>query len=127
MGCKVMILDEKIKMFLMAEAVSVKLTPLAKSSVRLQDVWEKEELDNLIDKMASNNKSEYKYEISLIRKDKNKKVMVYRRGDEQTKRNMNKEGIDMFKKEITGLLNGTGMKVVGDAKSADWVSIVISA
>lgn len=111
----------------MAEAVSVKLTPLAKSSVRLQDVWEKDELDNLVDKMASNNKSEYKYEISLIRKDKNKKVMVYRRGDEQTKRNMNKEGIDMFKKEITGLLNGTGMKVVGDAKSADWVSIVISA
>ena len=116
-------LNEKLDMFLMGEA-SVKLTPLAKSSIRLQDNWSKQELDDLVANLTKNVKDKMKYEVTLNRKEGT--LGIYRRGDDVLRRNMGKEDVAKFKKEIQAIVKGTGLKIVGDAKSADWVSAIVS-
>lgn len=116
-------LVKKLGEFLMTEA-SVKLTPLAKSSIRLQDVWTKDELDTIVDNLIKNVKGSMKYEVSLDRK--TGKLSIYRKGDDVMKGKMSKDEIKTFLGEIGALVKGTGLKIVGDAKSADWISAIVS-
>lgn len=122
MGCKVMRLDEKLDLFLMSEAVSVKLTPYAKSYIRLQDVWTKDELDTIVTKLAKN-AGDKKYEVTF---GKDGSLAIYRRGDDVVLRKMSPEDKKNLKAEITNLVKGSGLKVTGDAKSADWMSVIVS-
>lgn len=119
-----MMLLEKLDMWLLVEAPA-KLTPLAKSMIRLQDIWTKETLDDLVDGVAKNAKDKKRYEITFSDR-KTGQLAIYRRGDDVLKRNMSKEDIAAFRKEIKDVLKGTGMKIVGDAKSADWASVLIN-
>ena len=116
----------RIEEMLLGEA-AVKLTPLGKSVIPHQDAWTKEEIDSVISKMDTNAGDKMKYEVSLDRKANKKTLTIYRRSDDLVKRKMDKEGIEAFKQEVTGLIKGTGLKVVGDGKSADWVSVIVTA
>lgn len=116
-------------------AASVKLTPYAKSYIRLQNTWTKEELDKVVDDISKNVKNNMKYEINFHGKaskskssfedGKKQTLSIYRRGDDVILKNMDASAKKDFKKEIQDLLKGTDMKVVGDSKSADWMAVLI--
>lgn len=118
----------KIDMFLLSEG-SARLTTYAKSAIRLQDLWTREELDKVVDSITKNVKdSKLKYEISFAKgngKNGKKLLYIFRRDNSLIKRNMSDEDKAQFKSEIEGILKGTGMKIVSDDKAADWISYTI--
>lgn len=124
MGNKIMSIIDKIDMFLLSEG-AVRLTAYAKSAIRLQDDWTKEELDKIVGIVGKNNTDKFTYEITF-NKGKNKDLVIYRRHDSVIKRNMKPEDIDTYKKDVESLLKGTGMKIVGNSNAADWMSFIIA-
>lgn len=114
---------DKLSMYLIGEAVAVKMTPYGKSYIKLQDKYTKEELDQLVDKMASK-AGDYKYEVSFGKGSDRDKLVIYRKS--QIKRGMSPDETKAFRQEITNLIKGTGLRVVGDTKSADWAAVFVS-
>jgi len=122
-------ITKKMDMWLMSEAaMPVKLTPYGKSYIRLQDDWSKEELETLISKLTKNANGK-KYEVSFAKGPEKKlsvsPLIIYRRGDDVVRHKMSDDQVKDFKKEMASLIKGTGLKVVGDGRSADWMSIIV--
>lgn len=114
-------ITSKLDMFLMTEAAVVKMTPYGKSYVKLQTIFSQEELDTILSKMESNAQDKMKYEVSFGKTKDKDKLIIYRKG--LIKKSMSPEDTKAFRQEMTGVLKGTGLKIVGDTKSADWAAV----
>ena len=122
-----MSVTKRIDMLLSEAVAAVKVTPYAKSALRLHPEWTQEELDAAV-KAFAKNAGGNKYEVTFAGKKSgsDKALSIYRRGDDVLKRNMSKDDMAAFKKEIEGVIKGSGYKVVGDGKNADWMAVYVA-
>lgn len=123
-------LFEKIDMFLLSEAkTGVSLSVLAKSSTHKLKGWDKEEIESVVNKMSANVKDDKKYEIAFMWFDKKSEVtplMIYRKDDDVIKRNLDATKKQEYKKDVESVIKGTGLKVSGETKQADWVAFTLT-
>lgn len=128
MECNIMLL-EKIDMFLLAEAKSgAKLTPLGASVVNKLKGISKEDVDKLVAHINSKVNDGKMYEISFDIRDRGDKtpIIINRRGDDVIKNKITPEVHKEYREAVEDFLKGTGFKIVGELKSADWLAFKVS-
>lgn len=130
-------LFDKIDMFLMSEATTgVSLSVLAKSELPKVKGWDKASIDQVVSKMTANVKDDKKYEIAFIKKfdkknypteeDAKVPLVIYRKDDDVIKSKITNDVKTQYKKDVEGVIKGTGMKITGEMKMADWVAFIIA-
>ena len=131
-------LFDKIDMFLMSEAATgVSLSVLAKSELPKVKGWDKASIDQVVNKMTANVKDDKKYEIAFIKKFDKKNypqselvdkipLVIYRKDDDVVKSKITNDAKTQYKKDVEGVIKGTGMKITGEMKMADWVAFIIA-
>lgn len=121
---------EKIDTFLISEAKSgIDLSPLAKSEIgRYAKGWDKDSVKSLVDTINKRITDGMKYEISFVKKDQSEKtpLMIYRKDSDVIKRNITPENLKAYKKAVEEFLKGTGLKIVGEVKVADWLGFKVA-
>jgi hypothetical protein len=123
-----MLLFEKIDMFLLGEAKEgIKLTPLASSMVKKLKGRTKEEIDAIVSEITPKVKDGKMYEISFDRTDKGDKIplIIYRKGNDVIKRTITPEVHKEYRGTVETFLKGTGLKITGEVKSADWLAFKV--
>lgn len=128
MECNIMLLFEKIDMFLLGEAKSgISITPLGLSLLKKLKGITKEDVEKFVSHVNSKVKDGNMYQISFDTRDTGDKtpMIIYRRGDDVIKSKITPEVYKEYKETVEDFLKGTGFKIVDEIKSSDWLAFKV--